>query len=117
MKSYRLYVVATTRFIGFHRWPDALEEVRFLRANHRHEFHVKLTVEVDHTDRFVEFTLLKKWLDGYLSSWSENLGSRSCEDLCLLIYLSAQEEGFHVHEVSVFEDGENGALLKPDMVP
>lgn len=60
-------IYINTSFVGFHRWDSAPEEVAFLRDLHRHIFNVKVTVEVSHNDRDVEFFLLKKDVDFCIS--------------------------------------------------
>src|SRR5271154_4210242 len=81
-----MYVYCTTRFIGFHCWPDAPESVMYLRDLHRHEFHVKVIVKVNHNDRDVEFigfkAVLEDFIDETKEKWSKSI---SCEQICQLI--------------------------------
>lgn len=101
-------VFCRTRFEGFHRWPEAPEEVGFLRSLHRHEFHVEVTVDVDHDDRDVEFILLKRQTDQAIErlKHTNDTKSWSCERWAqrLLHKLNASR-------VVVSEDGENGAVV------
>ena len=97
----------TTQFVGYHRWKDAPDQVAFLRNEHRHIFHVKLGVRVDHDNRAVEFFMLKEEVNKHLKLHFE--GRRfelSCEQIAakLLSYFSAEF-------VEVSEDGENGATV------
>ena len=102
----------TTQFEGFHSWGNAPEEVKFLRDNHRHIFKVKVTLEVKHDDREVEFFIFKKQLEGFIqdSFKSENVGS--CEMIANIIkgYVKLVYPGRKV-SVEVSEDGENGACV------
>lgn len=105
-------ILVRTRFEGIHSWPDAPEEVSFLRSPHRHEFHVELQITVTHNDRELEFILVKRALDKFISSW-DKLESRSCEMMAELIIEWVHKTYGLTRDVqcSVFEDGENGAVL------
>lgn len=107
------YVYCQTRFIGFHCWEEAPPQVGYLRAVHRHEFHVKLGVRVDHDNRDVEFITMRKQLDEFISSHKEHwpIGV-SCEMITKVIatYMHSQYQ-YDVALVEVTEDGENGSLL------
>jgi hypothetical protein len=75
-------------------------------------FHVKAKVRVSHGDREIEFILLKRELENYVAVWGFDLGRASCEEMAedLINYITG-EYGFRDIEVSVFEDGENGAVV------
>ena len=45
---------------GIHCYPDAPAGVEFLKHPHRHMFHFKATVSVEHNDRDIEFILFKR---------------------------------------------------------
>lgn len=96
----------TTSFEHFHSWPDAPDDVAFLRATHRHIFHVKLGVAVSHANRHVEFIALKKAVDLHISLWDE-VSDRSCEMMATELL-----ERFGAEFVEVSEDGENGARVE-----
>jgi len=112
-------VYCRTRFIGFHRWPDAPNDVFYLRDFHRHEFHVELCVEVAHADRAVEFITLRRQLDHFIKT--RHLGdphdptetARSCEMFAEIIVSYFQKLEYKVVHVDVSEDGENGARYIP----
>ena len=98
------FVFIRTRFTGFHRWKDA--EEKYLRDYHRHEFHVELAVRVTR-DREIEFIALKNKIHKFLNVEYE--GKRfeaSCEEIAQHLM-----DAFKAFEVSVSEDGENGATL------
>ncbi len=105
------FIEVRHRFEGFHKWSMAPDEVKFLRDLHRHEFHVRLRMQVSHNDRELEFILVKRWLATYLAVQSLNeIGS--CEMLAERIITFAHKEyGFRSIECEVSEDGENGAVL------
>lgn len=104
----RTEVFCRLTFEGFHRWPDAPDEVAFLRDAHRHVFHVEVRVPVEHDERDVEFILLKRHvldliagiqLDGTCGDWS-------CETWARVILNATGASS-----VTVSEDGENGATV------
>ena len=47
---------------GMHRYPEAPEDVSYLRHPHRHKFLFKATVTVEHDDREIEFHQMQAWL-------------------------------------------------------
>ena len=53
---------------GVHCYPAAstdpkLQDVSFLGFLHRHIFHFKVAIEVEHNDRDIEFIQFKRWLE------------------------------------------------------
>lgn len=109
-----MLVWVTDRFAGFHKWDTAPREKNFLQNRHRHLFHVKLTVQVEHDDRDVEFFELKDELTEVLhqiSEYGQDCGS--CEMIAKRICNDITESGYKVHSVEVSEDGENGSLYYP----
>lgn len=116
MKDVKRYIEVTTRKEGIHRYPEAatnpdLKDVSFLAHPHRHIFHIRLKVSVDHNNRDIEFIQLKRWLESQLTS--DNFDFKSCEMLAEDIILMTNQKYPKVHhvEVGVSEDGENGAVL------
>ena len=110
----RTEVFCTLQVEGIHNWPGCpLEEVAYLRDPHRHVFHVKAYTTVTHSDRDVEFIMLKHTLLEYLTTtyWHDEckclyFGAKSCE-------MIAQEliDSFGLSRCEVSEDGENGAVV------
>lgn len=108
------HIWVTTKFTGFHCWPDAPEIVGFLRNLHRHIFGVRVEVEVDHANRNVEFFILKTYVDRVCGSLIQELikdPSKSCEMMAEFIGEKLQAVEFKVVSVSVDEDGENGGQV------
>ena len=60
MKEDTNYIWITTSMEGFHAYPDAPDEVAFLRNRHRHLFHFRVYIEVFHDDREIEFFMFKR---------------------------------------------------------
>ena len=99
---------------GIHRWDGCpIEEVKYLKDDHRHLFGIKCYVEVTHNDRDVEFIELKHKVHAYLKDKYYNnikrihyFGSMSCE-------MIAEEliNEFNLSKCEVNEDNENGSIL------
>jgi hypothetical protein len=101
-------VWVTTRFVGYHRWKDAPDNVSFLRDYHRHVFHVQVAVDVLGHDREVEFFTLKSRVDAYIDhNWAGRKFDASCEHIAADL-----QKQFGAAWVEVSEDGENGAVVK-----
>lgn len=110
----RQQVFATTQFEAYHHWEDAPDQVHFLRNTHRHIFHVKVTLDVEHDDRDIEFIMLKHDIERYTKEvfHRANLDQSSCEMMAQALHrhlLLCEYDDPMTIEVS--EDGENGAIL------
>ena len=112
------HIWVTFQFVGFHHWPDAPEVVSFLRALHRHVFHVKVGVRVVQSDRDVEFFILKNDVRKAVTDTTLpellNKPSMSCEMLAESIGSCLLSDGYNVMSVEVSEDGENGGVVTYD---
>ncbi len=102
---------------GIHKYPAALTDpkladVSFLGHPHRHMFKFRVTVEVTHNDRDIEFILFKRELEGLYVGDVMKIDYKSCEMLAeeLINYILDKYPGRSV-TVEVSEDGENGAIL------
>jgi len=108
----KTFVWIKTQFEGYHYWMDAPEEVAFLKNNHRHLFKIKVWVEVLHSDRDIEFFMLKKLVDKILllpffkSSYScEQYSEELYRHLC--IHYPQREI-----RIEFSEDGEVGSYIE-----
>lgn len=112
----RLFITVTAQFEGIHRWKDAPASVAYLRDYHRHEFYVTATIQVFHDDRELEFITVKNELMQHLSKLYVNQITGSCEMIAsdIINHLSVKYGSDRLYEVSVFEDGENGATVIRD---
>ena len=99
---------------GIHKYPaaltePALEDVQFLGYPHRHIFHFKVWITVNHNDRDIEFIQFKRWLESLYSDGTLQLDYKSCEmiadDLAVIINEKYPSRSF---TIDVSEDGENG---------
>lgn len=107
---------------GIHKYPAAATDpnlatgdeydVSFLATPHRHIFHFEVTIEVEHSDRAIEFIQFKRWLENLYKGETLALDYKSCEmiaeDLYEVIATRYPDRTIHI-EVS--EDNENGARL------
>ena len=114
--STKFYIIIRTQFEGCHYWKDAPLEVDFLRAPHRHIFHVEVKLPVSHNDRELEFFLVKRFLDDAIDKLypSFELKNKSCEMIAEEILKAIQDKfGFKKDvSVSVSEDNENGSVVE-----
>lgn len=115
-------VYAKVSFEGIHCWPDAPDEVKFLRSPHRHIFNVKVSVEVTQNNREIEFIMLGHRLKELFKCLATNdlngvwnMGTMSCEDVAEIAmgyvrYNLGLPDEIYV-SVQVDEDGENGCIV------
>ena len=118
----------TFRKEGIHCYPAAATDpmlntageydVSFLANPHRHIFHFRVSIDVFHNDRDIEFIQFKRWLENLYSSTNDSNGAvleldwKSCEMIADDLYrqINLKYPGRHV-TVDVSEDGENGASI------
>jgi len=113
----------TFRKEGIHRYPAAATDpnlctageydVSFLANAHRHIFHFKVWISVEHNDRDIEFIQFKRWLEGLYNKDILQLDFKSCEMMSDDLYdtISQKYPGREVW-IEVSEDGENGSFIK-----
>lgn len=115
----------TFRREGIHKYPAAATDpnlatgdeydVSFLASAHRHIFHFRVWISVDHADRDVEFIQFKRWLERLYSGNQGvlSLDHKSCEMMSddLYVTISNKYPGREVW-IEVSEDGENGSFIK-----
>jgi hypothetical protein len=127
MQSAGRQIWVTFRKEGIHCYPAAATDPRlntageydvsFLASPHRHMFHFRVSIDVFHNDRDIEFIQFKRWLENLYSS-SNNNGSvlaldwKSCEMIAddLYIQIADRYPGRNV-VIEVSEDGENGCSI------
>jgi len=112
LKNITRSIYVTFRVEEYHRWPEAPDEVAFMRDLHRHVFHVRADIEVFHDDRDIEFILEKRRLQKLFDE-GQNSDYRSCEMLGEEIVVDILgEHGSRLITVQVSEYGENGAVVR-----
>jgi len=108
---------------GVHRYPGAdtdpmlatgdWDDVSFLGVPHRHIFHFRVSIQVFHNDRDIEFIQFKRWMERlYNEEGVLELDYKSCEMIADELYTKIADRypGRDV-SISVAEDNENGCLI------
>ena len=108
---------------GIHCYPAAATDpnlatgdeydVSFLANPHRHIFHFRVWIGVEHSDRAIEFIQFKRWLENLYKGGVLQLDFKSCEMMSDDLY-DAISERYPDREVwiEVSEDSENGSFIK-----
>ena len=110
---------------GVHCYPQAATDpklktgdeydVSFLASPHRHIFHFRVSIDVFHDDRELEFIQFKRWLENlYVRGGAVlNLDYKSCEMIADELYDQIAEK-YPNRDVwiEVSEDGENGCYVE-----
>lgn len=123
--EFKEEVFCTLQIEGTHNWPGCpFDEVAYLRDTHRHLFGIKAYKLVTHSDRDVEFIMLKHQIEQYIKGtyriWTFageghstpmnggvcQFGAKSCEMLAKELI-----KEFGLTRCEVDEDGENGAIV------
>lgn len=95
---------------GWHCWPEAPDHRAYLRASHRHLFHVTVSLALAHDDREVELHDLMDYCKAHMPPG--DYGRKSAEQLGLdLAEAVADRWPGRSIQVSVYEDGEVGAVV------
>ena len=112
----------TFRKEGVHCYPAAATDpqlatgdkydVSFLASPHRHIFHFRVSIDVFHNDRDIEFIQFKRWLENLYKDGVLQLDYKSCEMIAddLYVQIAARYSGRCVI-IEVSEDGENGCSI------
>ncbi len=118
----RRMIWVTFRKEGIHKYPAAATDpalatgdeydVSFLGTPHRHIFHFTVAIEVFHNDRDIEFIQFKRWLEKLYAGGTLELNYKSCEMISDDLYeaIAHRYPGRDI-EITVAEDGENGATV------
>lgn len=108
---------------GIHNYPAALVnpslktgdeyDVSFLGYPHRHIFHFKVWIGIQHNDREIEFIQFKRWLESLYKDDILQLDHKSCEMISDDLYTAISQK-YPNREIwiKVSEDGENGSFIK-----
>ena len=124
MQQAQRQIWVTFRREGIHKYPAALTDpqlatgdkydVSFLGYPHRHIFHFRVSIDVWHNDRDIEFIQFKRWLEALYSGESNclSLDYKSCEMIADDLYLQiANRYPNRCVTIEVSEDGENGCII------
>lgn len=108
---------------GIHCYPAASSDptlatgdeydVSYLASPHRHIFHFRVSIEVEHSDRAIEFIQFKRWMENLYKGGTLQLDYKSCEMIAedLYVQIAGKYPGRDV-KIEVSEDGENGAYME-----
>lgn len=119
----RRMIWITFRKEGIHKYPAASTDpalatgdeydVSFLGTPHRHIFHFNVAIQVFHNDRDIEFIQFKRWLENLYAGGTLELNYKSCEMISDDLYeVIATRYPNRDIEITVSEDGENGATIQ-----
>ena len=123
MSEEKSFIWVTFQKEGIHMYPGAdtdpnlatggWDDVSFLGVPHRHIFHFKVWIGVEHNDRDIEFIQFKRWCESLYSKDILELDFKSCEMMSDDLYaqIEARYPGREVW-IEVSEDGENGSFIK-----
>lgn len=121
--SKKMYVY--TQFVkeGYHLYPEAKDhpslatgdylDVSHLGERHFHYFYFKVWVEVNHSNRDIEFIQLRRRIEREYREGAMEVNHKSCEMLAedLLEVLKTWYPGVSI-KIDVSEENINGALLE-----
>jgi hypothetical protein len=109
MAEIEKQIVVRTDFQAFHRYLMAPDDVKFLREWHRHLFKVEARFRIS-KDRGLEFFQVKAKLDEFIQEhYCDRYVEKSCEYMAEEILVQFNPS---CCEVSVYEDGENGSIVR-----
>ena len=124
MTSARRRIWVTFRREGIHCYPAAATDpklntageydVSFLASPHRHIFHFRVSIDVFHNDRDIEFIQFKRWLESLYNGQNSvlELDFKSCEMIADDLYVQIADRYPNRNvSIQVAEDGENGCLI------
>ena len=108
---------------GIHCYPAAAtdpslatgdwDDVSFLANKHRHIFHFKVYISIEHSDRNIEFIQFKRWLERLYDNNTLQLDHKSCEMIAEELHLQINEKyPNRTIKIDVSEDDENGCFME-----
>ena len=102
---------------GMHQFRAAadapkLQDVAFLAHPHRHMFHFRVSIDVFHNDRDIEFIQFKRWCEGLYNTDTLVLNHKSGEMIAddLYVQIGSKYPNRNV-TIEVSDDGENGCAI------
>lgn len=109
-------IVTYNAIEGFHCWPNAETDCRYLSFRHRHIFVIHCWFNVTHNERQIEIIKQQHEIENYLRDLFPNqqgdgnccdFGGNSCESIAEIILNKFTE----AEKVEVLEDGYGGSTL------
>lgn len=111
------FIWVTFQRVGFHKYPDALTDpaltdVSYLGSRHRHLFKFKVTIEVLHNNREIEFHQFLNFCESIFDSKVVDIDYKSVEMLAddMQKVISSKYPG-RIIKIEVSEDGECGCEI------
>lgn len=110
------YIKVRTQFEGYHYYPNAGSidpKIKFLENEHRHMFKIEVKISVFHSDRELEFFLVKWALESFIKLGRVN--HKSCEMIAEEIlnnHLIPMYGDNRYYEITVSEDGESDGVVE-----
>lgn len=111
MKKLKKRVVTFNSIEGYHHYPDAPQEVEFLKYPHRHMFEIRCQFKVTDSNREIEIFLKQGEVFMKISKHfgrPADFGAMSCE----MIGEWIMDKFENCVEVEVLEDGYGGAIIQ-----
>ena len=110
----KIYIKVKNQFDDLHCYPNAPEQVNYLRNLHRHTFMLTSTIQVFHEDRELEFYMVKDFIDTIIHSLKTIQISKSCENIAsfVLTELKNKYGNNRYYKVTCSEDGWNEAIIE-----
>lgn len=118
IKNSKKSIWVTFQKVGFHYYPAAISEpqladVSYLGNKHRHLFKFKVTIDVFHQDRELEFHQFLNFCESLFDKNTIDIDSKSCEMLADDLYFNiAQKYPNRNVQIEVSEDGEVGSTTQ-----
>jgi hypothetical protein len=119
----KMFIYTTFQKEGYHRYPDADKDptlatgdamdVSHLAVRHFHYFNFKVWIEVDHSNRSIEFIQLRRWIETLYTGGALEIDYRSCEHLANELYVKLAERYPNREiRIDISEEGINGAYIE-----
>jgi hypothetical protein len=105
------FICITTQREMFHRYPDAPNEVSFLKNLHRHLMKVKVAIQVVGNEREIEFFMFQRKVNEYLEHHIPD--NKSCEAISDLLATEIKlDYPDREIRIEISEDGENSSYCE-----
>ena len=117
MSISEMYISVSTEFEILHSFPEAatdpaLASVAYLSNLHRHLLKIKISIQVFHDNRDIEFIMFKNWIKSLYSEGTLMMNHKSCEMISnQLAEKIEQKYPGRKLIIETFEDGENGSII------
>jgi len=105
------YIITKNHIEGFHRYPEAKNDIEFLSSPHRHIFFIDCCFQIQHNNREIEIFQQQKIIENTLYKKFGapcQFDTMSCEDICEFLMNSFD----NLSQVIVKEDNQGGACIQ-----